>query len=75
MTRGLGPVIGGIGAGVVVTLVGGRFVDSLLFQESARDPVVLVGATSVLFVAALVASLIPARRAAAVDPTVALRSE
>lgn len=75
VTRGLGPVIVGIGAGVVVTLVGGRFVDSLLFQESTRDPAVLVAATCVLFVAALVASLVPARRAAAVDPTVALRSE
>src|SRR5262249_6895003 len=75
VTRGLGPVIAGIVAGVAITLVTGRYVEGLLFQESAYDPYVLTSATGVLFVAALLASLVPARRAASVDPTVALRSE
>jgi putative ABC transport system permease protein len=75
VTRGLGPVVAGIVAGVVITIGAERFVDSLLFQETAHDPVVLLSATVSLFGAAVVASLVPARRAAGVDPTVALRSE
>lgn len=75
VARGLGPVFGGIAAGAFITLGAGRFVDGLLFQESSRDPVVLLSAIGVLFAAALVASLVPMRRAAAVDPTVALRAD
>jgi len=73
--RGLAPVVGGIGFGVALTLALGRFVDPLLFKESSRDPWVLSASVLVLFVAALVASVIPARRAAVVDPTIALRSD
>jgi predicted permease len=73
--RGLAPVVGGIAAGLGLTLGLGRFVDPLLFKESSRDPFVLCAAVAVLFAAALTASLIPARRAAVVDPTVALRAE
>jgi len=73
--RGLAPVVGGIGVGVALTLALGRFVDPLLFKESSRDPWVLSASVLVLFVAALMASVIPARRAAVVDPTIALRSD
>lgn len=75
LTRGMGPVVVGIAVGVGITLLAGRFVEGLLFRESAYDPGVLLGASVVLVVAALVASLVPARRAAGVDPTVALRAE
>ncbi len=73
--RGLGPVVGGIGVGVALTLGLGRFADPLLFRETSRDPWVLSASVVVLFTAAFVASVIPARRAAAVDPTIALRAE
>jgi predicted permease len=73
--RGLGPVVAGIAVGVALTLGLGRFVDPLLFKESSRDPWVLSASVLVLFVAALLASVIPARRAAVVDPTIALRTE
>ena len=73
--RGLAPVVGGMAVGVALTLGLGRFVDPLLFRESSRDPWVLSASVMVLFVAALVASVIPARRAAVVDPTIALRAE
>jgi ABC-type antimicrobial peptide transport system permease subunit len=65
----------GIGAGVVLTLGLGRFVDPLLFKESSRDPLAMAASVLVLFVAALAASVVPARRAAVVDPTIALRAE
>lgn len=72
--RGMAPVVGGIGVGLALTLGLGRFVDPLLFRESSRDPLALSASVLVLFVAALVASVIPARRAAVVDPTIALRA-
>ena len=73
--RGVAPAVVGIVVGVVMALVGGRFVGGLLFQVSPRDPAVLGGASAVLFVCAVVASIVPAMRAARVDPTVALRAE
>ena len=52
-----------------------EILSELLFQTSPRDPVVLGGASAVLLVAAVVASLGPALRATKVDPTTALRAE
>jgi putative ABC transport system permease protein len=66
-----------VGVGVVVgvgaALVGGRLLDSLLFGISARDPRTLLGVPAVLTAVALVACLLPARRAARLDPAVILR--
>jgi ABC-type lipoprotein release transport system permease subunit len=44
-------------------------------NESSRNPLILGGVTLLLIAAALLASFVPARRAAAVDPMVALRYE
>jgi predicted permease len=73
--RGLAPVASGIAIGIGLALLGGRFVDALLFQVSPRDPGVLAGASVSLLVAATLASLIPAARVAKIDPTTALRSD
>ena len=62
-----------IGGGVA--LAPGRFVEPLLFNESPRDVVVFGGVAVVLIVMAVLASAIPARRAARVDPLVALHAE
>ncbi|HET7371956.1 MAG TPA: ADOP family duplicated permease [Gemmatimonadaceae bacterium] len=75
MARGLAPAAAGIGAGVAVTVLCGRFVAPLLFQTSPYDPTVLSGASAALLVAAVVASVVPAMRATKVDPTIALRAE
>jgi putative ABC transport system permease protein len=48
---------------------------ALLFGVSAVDPLTYVSVSMVLAVIALVASYLPARRATALDPTEALRSE
>ncbi|MEX2271321.1 MAG: ABC transporter permease [Vicinamibacterales bacterium] len=73
------------GAGVMITLglvIGGAAawylsatVKSYLFRVEATDPRVFAAALGVLAAAALVASVIPARRAATVDPMIALRAE
>jgi predicted permease len=65
----------GIGVGCLIALAAGTQIQPLLFQQSARDPVVYGIVGGVLLVVALVACLAPARRAAKADPNLALRSE
>lgn len=72
---GLVTTIIGAAIGVVAALGAGRFIASLLYNVSARDPKSLAAAAVSLVIVAAVASYLPARRAARVDPMVALRSE
>jgi ABC-type antimicrobial peptide transport system permease subunit len=65
----------GFALGLLVTLVLGRILASLLYQVSLLNPVVLFTASAVVGSAILLACYIPARRAAKVDPIVALRYE
>jgi predicted permease len=62
-----------IGLGVALALT--RFLRSLLYEVEATDPLTFVGVALVLALAAFLASYLPARRAARVDPVVALRNE
>ena len=67
-----------VAVGVALGLPGGygigRVVESQLFGLNARDPLTFAAATATLLLVALLAGYIPARRAALVDPMVALRS-
>ncbi len=66
-------------AGVLVGLGGalvlGKLIATLLYGLKAWDPLSLIAAASLLAVVALGASWVPARRAAAVDPSKALRAD
>jgi predicted permease len=65
----------GIGLGVAVGLYSARFVKTLLYEVDVLDPVSLLVPVAGLLVVGAIAAIVPARRAASVDPMVALRDE
>lgn len=65
----------GLALGIPAALLFGRLIASQLYSVRAYDPVPLLCATLALSTAALLAGLIPARRAASIEPMQALRSE
>jgi ABC-type antimicrobial peptide transport system permease subunit len=65
----------GVGVGVVLVLAAVPSAGSLLFGLQSNDPLTLAGASALLVTIALIASLLPARKASRVDPMVALRYE
>jgi predicted permease len=73
--EGLRVVAMGVGAGIVLALVLGRLVASLLFGVSSYDPLSLVASAGLLTAAGALAALLPAVKAARVDPVVSLRSD
>jgi len=73
--QGIRPVVAGLAAGIAGALAAGRILSSLLFQVSARDPVIIGGVALVLMAVSVVAAVVPARQAARVDPMKALRFE
>jgi putative ABC transport system permease protein len=67
------------GSGILVGLIGAfaaaRFIAALLFEVPARDPVTFATVGGAVAVVALAACLVPAARAARIDPTMAIRTE
>lgn len=65
----------GLAIGLLAALFMSRVLVGLLYGVSAKDPLTFVGVSAVLLVVALLACLIPARRATRVDPIISLRAE
>lgn len=65
----------GIALGLVAAWVSARSLESLLFEVTAHDPLVFAAVAMVVLAVALAASYVPARRASAVDPVQAIRTD
>ena len=73
--EGMKPTLLGLGIGTAAALALGQVMSSLIYGVKATDPLTFLAVIVVLAVVALFASIIPARRAAQVDPIVALHYE
>jgi predicted permease len=69
------PVLLGTGVGLATALIALRWVGSLLYNQPVMDPMAVGGSVLLLLVAAAIAAIVPARRAAFTDPMRALRME
>jgi ABC-type antimicrobial peptide transport system permease subunit len=68
-------IAAGVVVGVIVALFAGKAASAMLFGIAPQDPLTIVAAVSILVGAAVASGLIPAYRAATVDPMRALRDE
>lgn len=75
MTESSRWIAAGLAVGVVASLLLARVIGSRLFGVSATDPWTIAGAMTVLTTVAAIAALVPARQAATVDPSTALRAD
>lgn len=75
MSEGFLVTLAGVLMGVVAALAASRYVGSLLFEVAATDPATFVFNASIVAAVSLLATLLPACRALAVDPVKALRTE
>ena len=75
LRQGLRPVLAGLAAGLLASLVAMRALASLLYGVTATDPPTFLAVAGVLLAVSALACAIPARRAALVDPMAALRHE
>jgi putative ABC transport system permease protein len=69
------PVLAGLAVGVASALAFGRILASMLYGIQPTDPLLLAAVSATLLTVAALATAMPARRAARVDPMVALRDE
>ena len=73
--QGLLPVALGMVVGLAAAIAAARLLAARLYEVSPLDPIVYASVTGLLALTAITASAVPARRAATVDPMIALREE
>jgi ABC-type antimicrobial peptide transport system permease subunit len=67
--------VAGVVVGIAIAFFTTRLAASLLYGVSPRDPATIAAVAGVLLLVAVLANYLPARRAARVDPLIALRQE
>jgi putative ABC transport system permease protein len=75
MAQGMKPALAGMGIGLAAALALARLLETLLFGVTPFDPASYAATALLLLLVATVACFVPARRASALDPLVALRHE
>ena len=75
LRQGMMPVLARMAAGAMSALAIGRYLESLLWDVSPRDPLAFAVSGAVLLLVSVAACLVPARRATRVSPIEALRFE
>ena len=75
LAQGMRPVVIGLGVGLAAALALGRLIASQLYETSAHSPVLLAATIALLGTAAVLACIVPARRATRIDPMIALRAQ
>jgi putative ABC transport system permease protein len=75
LKEGMLSAVAGIAVGLIGAYLVGRAMQGMWFGVGAFDPIAFAGVAAVLMLAALLACVLPARRAASVDPLIALRQE
>jgi predicted permease len=75
LRQGAQPVFVGVGVGLALATIVVRWVHSLFYETPAMDPLAFGGSILLLLIAATIAAIVPARRAASIDPMRALRTE
>jgi len=75
LRQGIGVTLIGIGVGVLGSVWATRALQGVMFGVGSFEPSTLLGVSTILFLVAVIASYVPARRAMRIDPMVALRSE
>jgi ABC-type antimicrobial peptide transport system permease subunit len=68
-------IVAGLALGLAGAISGTRFLASFLYRLEPNDPATLAAACAILVASAVIAGLLPARRAANLDPMTALREE
>lgn len=75
LRQGLVVVVSGLAIGIAAAAAATQFMASLLYEVSARDPGTFAASAAVLLAVSAVATYLPARRAAAIDPAQSLRRQ
>jgi predicted permease len=75
LRQSAGMILAGVLTGALAAVAAGRLLERLVIGMSPADPITFAAMVSVLIIAALLASFLPARRASRVDPMSALRQE
>jgi predicted permease len=75
VSRGAALAVAGVGIGIAGSAALTRFISGMLFETQALDPMTFGGVAAVLATVAVTAAWLPARRAARVDPVIAMRTE